>query len=62
MAGSEGVAVLRSVLTSLGQLRLLHPGLIDAICGWLESAGEVGEREAAALVVTLANLDYRPPR
>jgi len=60
--GGEGGAVVRGVLTSLGQLKFCPPGLLDAICGWYDRQASIGSREAATLLVTLANLNHRPPR
>ena len=60
--GEEGAAVLRSVLTSLGQLRYLSPGLIDAICSWYQAREKVEERDMVTLLVTLSNLNYKSPR
>jgi len=60
--GEEGGAVLRSILTSLGQLRYLSTGLIDAICSWYQGREKVEERDMVALLVTLSNLNYKSPR
>jgi len=59
--GEEGGAVLRSVLTSLGQLRYLSTSLIDAICSWYQAREKVEERDMVTLLVTLSNLNYKPP-
>jgi len=57
--GEEGGAVLRSVLTSLGQLRYLNHGLVDAICSWYQAREKVEERDMVTLLVTLSNLNYK---
>ena len=60
--GEEGGAVLRSVLTSLGQLRYLSTGLTDAICSWYQAREKVEERDMVTLLVTLSNLNYKSPK
>ena len=60
--GEEGGAVLRGVLTSLGQIRYLNTGLIDAICTWFQAREKVEERDMVTILVTLSNLNYKPPR
>merc|ERR1712107_733179 len=59
--GVEGAAVIRSVLTSLGQTRFLSTSLMDAICLWYQSREKVEPRDVVALLVTLSNLNYKPP-
>jgi hypothetical protein len=56
---------IRSILTSLGQLKLSSPPVLDAICDWfdkrLNENKDVESRDISALVLTLANLNYTPP-
>ena len=59
--GAEGAAVIRSVLTSLGQTRFLSTSLMDAICLWYQSREKVEPRDMVTLLVTLSNLNYKPP-
>jgi len=59
--GAEGAAVIRSVLTSLGQTRFLSSSLMDAICLWYQSREKVEARDMVTLLVTLSNLNYKPP-
>jgi len=59
--GVESQAVIRSTLTSLGQLRYLHTGVMDKILAWYNNRREVlNTRDLVSILITCANLNYCP--
>ena len=65
VAEVEATPVLRSVLTSLGQMKYLHSPLLEAIMTWytrdLEAETRRMEvRDMTTLLLTLATLDHVP--
>ena len=57
----ETSSVVRSVLTSLGQLHYLNKGVIDNILEWYNTRRDQLEiRDKVAILVSCANLDYCP--
>jgi len=61
IAGTENPAVLRSILTSLGQLRFPCRGVVDRVLDWYqERLHLLGSRDMASILVTLANLNHVP--
>jgi len=60
----ESSAVLRSILTSLGQIKYLHVPLVDQIMIWyqtqLDSGTGLAPKDLTSLVITLASLHYIP--
>ena len=65
VAEVEATPVLRSLLTSLGQMKYLHTPLLEAIMTWytkdLEAETRRMEvRDMTTLLITLATLDHVP--
>jgi len=57
----ETSSVVRSVLTSLGQLHYLNKGVVDNILEWYNTRRDQLEiRDKVAILVSCANLDYCP--
>ncbi|XP_023328867.1 protein TBRG4 [Eurytemora carolleeae] len=65
LSTNNKTAVVRSILTSLGQLKLSNPPVLDAVCDWfdkrLSETRGVEPRDISTLLLTLANLNYTPP-
>jgi len=61
---NDNLAVVRSILTSLGQLKLVTPTVLDMISDWyskrLADNKLVENRDLSTLLLTLANLNYQP--
>jgi len=56
--------VRRSIITSLGQLKFVHPEVLDRVCDYYDSRLKenklVDSRDLSTLVITLANLNHIP--
>merc|ERR1719318_2261754 len=58
---TETPAVLRSVLTSLGQLKYLSPPVMDRIMDWYKDRlSTMNTKDMTTLVLTCASLNYNP--
>jgi len=59
--GVEKHAVVRSILTSLGQLHFLHTGVMERIAEWYNKRREkLDSKDMVAMLMTCANLNYLP--
>ena len=60
----ETTPVLRSILTSLGQLKYLHTSLLDSILTWYSAGIGAGwvmsSKDMTTIVITLATLNHAP--
>ena len=64
----ETTPVLRSILTSLGQLKYLHNPLLDSILAWYSAGIRAGAddkramsiKDMTTIVITLATLNHAP--
>ena len=64
----ETTPVLRSILTSLGQLKYLHIPLLDSILAWYSAGVGAGaddkramsSKDMTTIVITLATLNHAP--
>ncbi len=58
---SSPASVVRSLLTSLGQLRFLHEKLLDQLTSWMtEHITELKEKDLVTFALTTASLNYVP--
>ena len=66
VAEVESSPVLRSLLTSLGQLKYRHLPLMDAIMSWYQAKLDIGTplatKDMTTLVRTLASINYCPEK
>jgi len=62
--GNDNLPVLRSILTSLGQLKLPATSVLDLICDWYEKRLEEGKtvemKDLTTLLLTLSSLNHTP--
>jgi len=57
----ENSAVVRSILTSLGQLHFLHTGVMEKVIEWYNARREqMDVKDMVAISMTCANLNYLP--